>query len=277
LGAELEIPIPPDASFSGQVSDLKIGFDQRGLPKVQVEGLGMGIEDVQTGPMKLTGSVYLGGLDDPTRLFFAGQLGGTLNGAGVIALAAFGMDGPRGVCLDVNAGPAGIPLGPSGFLLTGVAGGVSFADTSQDPCEFRSYVQLDDEGKPVTDPKPLPAPQRERQQEGPVVTTPAPMPDASDKMPCPEGDCPPPAMSILCQPHSDQVKYPDRAIIKFTALDKGFVDQVLERLDIDRNQLEKLTAENIAERISGDIRREVERLWPLEGTLDSNSKFSLKV
>ena len=266
LGAALTLPIPPDAAITGRIDDLLVRFNPNGLPEVRVSGIGMGVENIGIGDsMTLTGMVYLGGLDDPEgKLFFAGKLGGKFNGAGIEALAAFGVKGPLGVCLDLSAGPAGIPLGPSGFLLTGAAGGVSFVNRNTDPCDFTTYVQLGDDGRPLENPAPLPAPaEPSATGDQAVMTTPAPLPEATEPLafPCPAKDCPPPAMNILCQPHPDARRYPDRPIIKFSALEEPFLNQI----GITRDFVESLGFSDpptMAGHVAGSIRQAIEALWP---------------
>ena len=116
-----------------------------GWEATNLDGIGMGVQNLVLGPMTLTGRVFIGGLMDlPDGLYFAGRLGGKLNGAGVEAHAAFTLEGPVGVCLDVNAGPAGIPLGPTGFLLTGAGGGLAFRPGIE-PCDFAIFADTQEE------------------------------------------------------------------------------------------------------------------------------------
>lgn len=106
-------------------------------------------------PIKeLGGRLYLGGLrsvdasglPDLNRIFLVGRLGGSYQGYQVIFQSAFTLQGPIGMCLDVNAGAAGIPLGPTGFLFTGASGGMSFVNNNGDPCDFETYFASDAEG-----------------------------------------------------------------------------------------------------------------------------------
>lgn len=155
--------------ISGRVDNLRARLVD-GRLRTEVGGFGMGIQNLEFPPLTLTGEVFLGGLETvnpgavagvsaarapaaaggrPAGLFFAGRVGGTLNDVGVKALVAFDLNGPIGVCLDASAGPAGIPLGPTGFLLTGVAGGVSFLDGNGDPCQFSTFYPVGPDGRPV--------------------------------------------------------------------------------------------------------------------------------
>lgn len=251
IGVSAGIAIPPEAPIvSGQVNGLTVKMRQ-GIPEVQLDGFGFGISDFEVPPLSLTGQVYVGGLANPENLFFAGQVGGSLNGAGVTALVAFNLRGPIGICFDVNAGPAGIPLGPTGFLLTGVSGGVSFANSNADPCDFAALIQLDEDGRPLevaahTEAGAIVPELQEAcswetlaktQDRLRVYQEIAEHPEAilytlqdtepgGPEFPCPTGECPPRTMNILCQPHPDRDLYPDRIIVKFTSLDQAFVDSL---------------------------------------------------
>lgn len=86
----------------------------------------------------------------------AGRVAGSYQGYKLKFLFAFNLLGPIGLCLDVNAGNVGIPLGQTGFLFTGASGGVSFVNSSGDPCNFNSYLDPVT-GKPVSASTTLPA------------------------------------------------------------------------------------------------------------------------
>ncbi|TVR46703.1 MAG: choice-of-anchor D domain-containing protein [Puniceicoccaceae bacterium] len=143
--------------ITGSVENLVLSVNPEGTLETSLDGFSFGIQGLEIPPMELGGQVHIGNLDqfnpqDPatiSQVFFAGLVKGKLNGAGIEALLAFRLDGLIGICLDVSAGPAGIPLGPTGFLLTGAQGGVSFANRMNDPCEFTSIIQLDADGRPV--------------------------------------------------------------------------------------------------------------------------------
>ena len=148
ISASLGLP-PEQPVVSGQVQGLTVTLEN-GVPVVHVSGIGLGIQDFEIPPLSLTGQVFVGGLGPDEDIYFAGNVGGTLQGAGVTALLAFNLQGPLGCCFSVNAGPAGIPLGPTGFLFTGAQGGVSFLNTNGDPCEFSTFINVDDgTGRPV--------------------------------------------------------------------------------------------------------------------------------
>jgi hypothetical protein len=165
ISAQVNLPPGPNPILSGRVDNLR-GRLVDGRVRTEISGFGMSIQNLEFPPLTLTGEVFLGGLDTvnaaagqqlglaaaggrPPGLFFAGRVGGTLNDVGVKALVAFDMNGPIGVCLDASAGPAGIPLGPTGFLLTGAAGGVSFLNSNGDPCDFTTFYPVGADGRPV--------------------------------------------------------------------------------------------------------------------------------
>nr|MDJ0869802.1 hypothetical protein [Myxococcota bacterium] len=141
LSAKAALPSPEAPFIVGQVEDLVASLDAQGFPIFRLDAIRLGIQDLPLGPLNVAGDVLVGGLGVPPEelfesIYFAGTVGGKLNGAGVLVNLAFDMAGVIGACLDVGAGPAGIPLGPSGFLLTGVAGGVAFDPEIVDPCDF---------------------------------------------------------------------------------------------------------------------------------------------
>ncbi len=172
----IAFPPSPDAAAPGEglprlfgaVDDLVVAFPQgfEGVPTFSLDGFALTLENLSIGDLAgLTGGVAFGNLNDLENLFFAGQLGGGFNGVGVTVIFAATLKGPIGLCLDVNAGPAGIPIdGGSlgGVLLTGAKGGVSFGNTFVDPCDFRALLQLGDDGKPTGgSPPELPIPPAE--------------------------------------------------------------------------------------------------------------------
>lgn len=132
-----------------QVS-LPNGFD--GPPQFSLNTFVLSLENLTIGDMAgLTGGLAVGNLNQPEDLFFAGTVGGGYNGVSIKAVVATRLDGLLGLCLAVNAGPAGIPLdGGSlgGILLTGAEGGVSFLNNFADPCDFKSYLGLSEIGEP---------------------------------------------------------------------------------------------------------------------------------
>jgi len=297
ISARVNLPPGPNPILSGQVDNLR-GRLVDGRVRTEISGFGMSIQNLEFPPLTLTGEVFLGGLDTvnagggqqrglaaaggrPPGLFFAGRVGGTLNDVGVKALVAFDMNGPIGVCLDASAGPAGIPLGPTGFLLTGAAGGVSFLNSNGDPCDFTTFYPVGADGRPVAsqaglqgeadgsvamlhqDPvadgrPPGETPsgtarglarngdirpgaamtweeydaylRRAKQDEATVrhvsaaaerrslISKVARLDDGPPEFPCPTGDCPPPTVNILCQPHPDLGRFPNKIILKFSSL-----------------------------------------------------------
>ena len=157
VSADISIPpAPSDPYFTGRVDDLEIHFSPEGIPLIQgIDGFGLGVGGLKFPPIKeLGGRLYLGGLSavdstglpDLNRIFLVGRLGGSYEGYQVIVQGAFTLHGPIGLCLDVNAGAAGIPLGPSGFLFTGASGGISYVNNNGDPCDFKTYFTQDPQG-----------------------------------------------------------------------------------------------------------------------------------
>lgn len=238
LSAELELSMPTGGNLLGMVDDISIHFNKEGIPikkngdiGIDIGGIGLGVEDFEAGTIVLTGTVYLSGLDKPEDLFFAGKLGGKINGTGINALLALGLDGPKGLCLDMSGGAAGIPLGPTGFLLTGAEGGVVFPNldgkvSNADPCDIRTYISLNDDGHPVRMDQQIDSKQEVPNDEKVIQQASTKLTTAINEFTCPEGDCPPPAISIISQPHPDRVKYPDRVIVKFTSINKSVLDQI---------------------------------------------------
>ncbi len=286
LSAELEIPLS-SGSLLGMVDGISVHFNEHGIPirkdgnpGIDIEGIGVGIDGFEAGGMLLTGVVYLGGLDDPEDLFFAGKVGGKFNGTGVSALLALGMKGPRGLCLEVSGGSAGITL-PYGFLLTGAEGGVVFPNldgrvSNADPCDIRTYITLNDEGRPErTNQAPksrqeIPSDEKVIQQSDEATVS------EGAEFSCPQGQCPPPAVSIISQPHPDRQKYPDRVIIKFTSID----EVILNELGITPEffaQLGLTTPEEIAEVTVGNIFNLVEENFPDLSTLSLTSETQNEV
>lgn len=117
-----------------------------GPPRFSVNTFVLTLENLSIGDLAgLTGGLAVGNLQNPSELFFAGTVGGGFNGVAIKATVATRLDGLIGLCLAVNAGPAGIPLDGGtlgGILLTGAQGGVSFANQFADPCDFQSYLGL---------------------------------------------------------------------------------------------------------------------------------------
>jgi len=143
------ISLPPDNPVvTGAVQNVKMRLDENGNPQIaELSGIGMGINDLTIPPLVLGGEVYIGGLTDlPDGLFFAGKVEGKYQGTGVGAQIAFNLDGLIALCLDVDLGGAGIPLG-YGFVLSGVEGGMAL-DPRFDPCDILSTLPIGDDGRP---------------------------------------------------------------------------------------------------------------------------------
>lgn len=311
LGASLGLP-PDEPVVSGEVEGLTVTLED-GVPVVQVSGIGLGIQDFEIPPLSLTGRVFIGGLGPGEDIYFAGNVGGSFQGAGIEALLAFNLHGPLGCCFSVNAGPAGIPLGQTGILFTGAEGGVSFLNTNGDPCDFQTFINVDAEtGRPVdsasgasiagipyrpigqmhvmtweelrdmrerhrlyrqaAEARPIPAGGVQGETAGPsaagmsvhtagvVPASPAPA-EENPEFPCPTGECPPATVNILCQPHPDAERYPDRVIVKFTSLDEDFLNEIgITREFIESSGL--TTAEEIAGLVAETLRNAVEILTP---------------
>lgn len=253
LDAEVEIA----EVLSGSVGKLTISFDANGTPSVGVDTLMLEVSALELADgFALGGGLALGGLTQiPDALVLAGKLTGKVSGAGVEALAAFGIvDGmfaPLGASLEASLGPAGIPLGPSGVLLTGVSGGVSMTGGNADPDDLRAYVSIDDSGAVTSQPRPVATNDPLVPATDQVTTAPAEPPPADEALAfaCPSEPCPPPSVGILYQPHPDSQHYPNRIIVKFTSLDRAAVDQLLAVAGIDPSALEQLTPEAVATRL----------------------------
>jgi photosystem II stability/assembly factor-like uncharacterized protein len=50
--------------------------------------------------------------------------------------------------------------------------------------------------------------------------------EAPPEFPCPTGDCPPPTVNILCQPHPDLGQFPNKVILKFSSLSEDELNQL---------------------------------------------------
>jgi hypothetical protein len=176
-----------------------------GLPHLSLEGISLGVQDLELGVATVSGGLGIHNLHDPLNLQVEGAVGGTVFGSGVKVLTALkavnGFIEPLGACLDVQGGPAGIVL-PFGFMVTGASGGISFANTNGSPCDFRTYSG-------ARQPRPAIRPDRS------ASTT---RPQKFEGCDC--CDCPPASMNVLCQPHPDQARYPGRVILKFSAIDE---------------------------------------------------------
>ena len=79
--------------------------------------------------------------------------------------------------------------------------------------------------------------------------------------PCPTGDCPPPTVNILCQPHPDFGQFPNKVIIKFSSLD----EKTVNAFGVTRQFVSGLgltDALGIGQSVAGNIRRGIDPLIP---------------
>lgn len=175
-----------------------------GRPQLTVNGATLGVRDLELGVASFSGKLGVHNLLRPERLQLEGLIGGKVYGSGVKAFVALhspdGVLEPLGVCLDASAGPGGIVL-PYGFMITGASGGISFANSNGNPCDFRSYAphnagEVLQAGKPSSTRRPA----------------------KFDGCEC--CNCPPDSMNVLCQPHPDQRSCQGRVILKFSALEE---------------------------------------------------------
>ncbi|MDG1893020.1 MAG: choice-of-anchor D domain-containing protein [Verrucomicrobiota bacterium] len=315
ISTSAEIVIEAEVvSLSGQVDDLSFEIED-GKTQVALDGFGFGIEALEIPPLGLSGEVYIRGLQDPgvnfENVYFSGLLGGQLSTAGVRAMVALTPQRLVGICLDVNAGPSGIPLGQTTLLFTGASGGVTFANDNKDPCEFlaefpvaaavganpqamqpqsiRPDRNINEYGMTWEDLDARVSEQIYRdavadqfqtamEDAGPIgqsdfsgpfqttaVSTTAEQDVAGLEIPCPNADCPPTTVNILCQPHPDQELFPNKVIIKFTSLDRHQATDILDELGFTPEALEALGVDNatiIAEDLSEFIRSIMEDLIP---------------
>ena len=308
LGINAEV-----VQLSGRVDDLSIELED-GVTKINLDGLGIGIDALDIPPIGLQGQVYVRGLQNPgenfENVYFSGILGGKMYNAGVSASVALTTQKLLGICLDVNAGPAGIPLGQTTLLFTGASGGVLFDSINRDPCEFLSdFPAVDGPSIPANQPRhvrpkasldqygvtwdelgvrlaeqmrrdavgeayqeamrPHLAKVSSRESAGlmPRAVSTTPEEDTAGlNIPCPNADCPPPSVNILCQPHPNQELFPDKIIVKFTSLDRPQATQILDALNFTPLALEQLgvvNAEMIAGTISDYVRNIMEELFPI--------------
>lgn len=275
LSAELELPLPSGGNLLGMVDDISVHFNEHGMPirkdgssGIDIDGIGMGIDSFEAGGIVLNGVVYLGGLDNPDDLFFAGKVGGMFNGTGVSALLALDTKGPRGLCLDISGGSAGISLA-YGFMLTGAEGGVIFPNlegrvSNADPCDIRTYIRINNEGRPERTEQP-PVFRQEIPEDEKVIGQPSPEPE-NPEFDCPQGLCPPPAVSIISQPHPDRKKYPDRVILKLTCIDEPMLNQ-MGITPAFFSQLGLTTPDAIAEAVAGNLFHLIVQGFPDPATL----------
>ncbi len=211
--------------FAGEVNDLAMSLRRDAqnhlLPVFSLNGLGVELKNVDIPPLgALTGGLYVGNLNDPDNLYFAGTVSGTVNdiGAGV-TMAVHRQKGLLGACFELDVGPAGVPIDGGtlgGILLTGGKGGLSFGNQFADPCDFRSYIQFTEVNgvkQPANDgtadsfnPTGSPVPPQ---------VPPSPPPASPGANSCIVGEFPPSTINPLCEPHPSIA---NRIIFKGTAL-----------------------------------------------------------
>ncbi len=232
MSVELELPIGGDgaAGFMARADDIVVDLSTD-VPTVTLDGVGMGVDTLQLGPIEVSGLLYVGGLGALTSLpaqmtgdlppgvrpfFVAGKVGGRYNGTKLNVLLAMRPDRPLGACIDV-AIDGGIPLW-YGFTLNGASGGVSFSNQANDPCDIKSYISFPDDPSqpPAVDDTGWQGESEEYAFEGGRAVTPESGCDCN---------CPPPSMNPLCQPHPDGANYPGRAILKFSAIQEETLEQ----------------------------------------------------
>lgn len=146
LSGSVALPPGPNAVVGGLVNDLGITFLETGQPFFSVDAVGFRVDLTQligdALPLTLGGEVFVGGLTNPPNFLFSGKLKGNFKGNAVEGLVAFDPCGIRGVCFGLAGSEVNIPLG-YGFVLTGARGGLSFANSNADPCDFVSLLPID--------------------------------------------------------------------------------------------------------------------------------------
>lgn len=234
------LPTVAEPIIGGGADHVRVTFAADGTPQLQgLEGIELTLDPGLDFPPieELGGSIYVTGFSNPANLLFAGRVGGSVNGYKMKFILAMRSTGPLGIAVDFNAGSAGIPLGPTGFLFTGAGGGISFLNTNADPADIKSYVR-EAEGRFEANPENPPpsatmawsgfkewrdtmlaqAPVFPPIGTGPVlpVVPPGNYPP-NDPIGCPV-NVPPPSANILGMPHPDQAAYPRRYVLKFSAI-----------------------------------------------------------
>jgi hypothetical protein len=297
LSATIQVPPadptanpPPVPVLVGSVEQVQIEFDpSTGLPKapsLDAIELGLVTDALKIPPLDAVGGrVRLGGLQGRSLddIYIIGRLSGKLQTTQLGILAAFTWQGPMGFCLDVNAGPAGIPVGNTGILITGAQGGVSLVNANGDPCNFQTYFEKGADGllrpksssqlpfpmtwadfrrmgermielaRSVADKQPLPSIDDGSGRSSAALLS-SPPPSGDPDIDCP-GDCPPATINLFCQPHPDQVHHAGAVILKFSSIDEA----TLNAIGIDANTYANMTrqaiAADVANRIVGHLRQ----------------------
>ncbi len=267
MSAQVAIP-PTNTIVGGRVDNIKMSAPRDGVLQIDgLSGLGLEIGGLDLPPIEeLGGRLYIGGISpDPTKMYFAGRVAGSYQGYKLKCLLAFNLQGPIGLCLDVNAGNVGIPVGQTGILISGASGGMSFLNKNADPCDFTAYVTENGEPLPMMIEMPallswdnlrdaINRMARTAQAFAPVqgaATASLALADPLAARPdvalaseaslsgqpqaslasvpafeCP-GDCPPATVNIFCQPHPDQSRYSNHVILKFSSIDEPTLNDVL--------------------------------------------------
>lgn len=278
----LAFPTIGDPMFETSFEDAKLDVNEKGAPIFKgLDGLAMTLRGLDIPPLDdIGGRITAFGLSglagapasgaalqasppaglDLDNLFLAGRVSGNYQGYKINLILAFRVNGMVGVCVDFNAGSAGIPLDAGylgGVLLTGASGGVAFGTGFIEPCEFTNYLGPDGKPKPgVTELPPivldwenlrkkvgdarkkfetfkgyLPG-NRESRPAAPTLAGPALasfLPHARYTndfgLPCP-GDCPPTTINIFCQPHPDEERFPRRVIARFSSVDEPTLNRL---------------------------------------------------
>ena len=299
------LPNKDKAVLGGQVDNLIITFGSDGFPKPpSIDGFEL---IIQPGKLKippindLGGRIRIGGLQGsgPEAIYLVGRLSGSYSSYKLAFLAAFTLDGPVGMCLDVNAGAAGIPLGPTTLIISGASGGISFLNNAGDPCDFDSYFTTDPatgnkvinssthllaalkwaDLKAVADRMEgaaqrfvkssalaLPSGPPRAAKASATATPPADQLTIAGTnhspitITCP-AKCPPATVNILCQPHPDALKYPNRVIFKFSAIEEHtiapllpFTRESLAHTQGDASALAQQYAPQIAQTVTNFVR-----------------------
>ncbi len=297
LSAEIKFPASGTPMLAGAVDQLEVEFDANGVPRLKnLDGFELGIAAMKMPPIReIGGRIRIGGLSagDPERVYLVGRIGGSYQGYTVIGQMAAKLSGPIGFCLDVNAGVAGIPLGPTGILITGASGGESFVNNNGDPCDFTTYFARDPNGNLVAPSAPMPpglgmtweafrdvVERMEAQAQifgdtvggglgggglpGAIAIADEPGLSPANNgstanLPCP-GDCPPATVNIFCQPHPDQAQFPGKIIAKFSSID----EPTLNQLGITRQSIQALGGNlaAVATLAARSVRAQVEQLTP---------------
>lgn len=269
-------------NVTGGMGGLEVGLDENGRLQLFLDALYVDVANMEIATFAVSGGMAVGGLKGtlPDDLVLAGKMGGKMNGAGFEALVAMDVKEisptPLGLSIDVSLGQAGIPLGPTGFLLTGVQGGVSYTGSNADPDELRSYITIDNSTHTVTKgdiPNPTVANVPNNQQ---IDTSGSQKPNQIVEYKCPDEPCPPRTVGILYEPHPDKEAYPHRIIYKFSAIDKKTVNRLLDIANVTPAALESMSAKAIGDTFAAAITDllNLELLFPSDALTLFQSQFS---